>query len=456
MTVDRCAAVFPSDANLPCNLQYVAGSRGKEENHFLFGCKSEEERHVDHMLTGAEEDPREIARTRMLDALLTHTEVMTATETMEQEYKDRYDLKRLLREHDYAAGLIAGPHLLAMLGKSHDKRTVDKIKRSPSFEWLRGVWSRAYMTDAKRATAIISQSLEKKPRKLTVEKAEQAAIRAARGMMPEAGTETGDAFTLDMDAKTDMVEMVRRMMDETGIPYREEPALDSGRGRFTMDERYTPAVQAMLDAHMQSRDDIDQSMFPEWEFLRKTARGIINDDPDLKKKNRPVEPDWAATIAGRLNAGLLDRANGSVHDNWIGGILPPIRSRKHDAVLDVVRQNERIIETKIGSLEQEARHSGQAWVGRVLAAAGDSDKHLLRDVAVYRAMWGVEDADSPLGERPPAESGRQEQHWANLNGRINHTFTTVKATKTQRMQHTSRYRTGRTWNRRHWKPVTKG
>lgn len=27
-------------------------------------------------------------------------------------------------------------------------------------------------------------------------------------MMPEAGTETGDAFTLDMDAKTDMVEMV--------------------------------------------------------------------------------------------------------------------------------------------------------------------------------------------------------------------------------------------------------
>lgn len=83
------------------------------------------------------------------------------------------------------------------------------------------------MTDAKRATAIISQSLEKKPRKLTVEKAEQAAIRAARGMMPEAGTETGDAFTLDMDAKTDMVEMVRRMMDETGIPYREEPALDS-------------------------------------------------------------------------------------------------------------------------------------------------------------------------------------------------------------------------------------
>ena len=434
MTVDRCAAVFPSNENMACNLQYVAGSRGKEENHFLFGCKSEEDRHIDHMLTGAEEDPKKIAMSRMLDSLLTHTEIMTATETMEQEYKDRYDLKRLIREHDYAAGLIAGPHLLAMLGKSHDARTVDKIKRSPSFEWLRGVWSRAYMTDAKQATAIISQGLEKKPRKLTVEKAERAAIHAARGMMPAADTETGVMFTLGMDATADTIETVRHMMDETGIPYQEEPSLDSGRSRFILDGQYTPAVKAMLDAHIQSRDDLDQSMFPEWEALRKTARDTINQNPDLKKKNRPVEPDWAATIAGRLNAGLLDRANGSVHDNWVGGILPPIRSHKHDAALDLVRQNERLIETKISSLEQDARSSSQAWVGQVLAAAGDTDKHLLRDVAVYRAMWGVEDADSPLGERPPAESGKQEQHWANLNGRINHTFTTVKTTKQQRMQ----------------------
>ena len=351
MTVDRCAALFPSDSNSACNLQYVAGTRGKEENHFLFGCKSEEDRHIDHMLTGAEEDPRKIAMSRMLDSLLTHTETMTATETMEQEYKDRYDLKRLLREHDYAAG-----------------------------------------------------------------------------------TETGGTFTLDMDAPSDMIETVRHMMDETGIPYHEEPSLDPGRSRFSMDERYTPAVKAMLDAHIQARDDIDQSMFPEWEALRKTARGIINDDPDLKKKNRPVEPDWAATIAGRLNANLLDRVNGSVHDDWVGGILPPIRSHKHDAALDLVRQNERLIETRIDSLEQEARRTKQAWVGQVLAAAGDSDKRLLRDVVVYRAMWSVEDVDNPLGERPPAESGRQEQHWVNLNGRINHTFTTVKATKTQRIQ----------------------
>lgn len=254
------------------------------------------------------------------------------------------------------------------------------------------------MTDPKRATAIISQSLEKKPRRLTAEKAEHAAIHAARGMMLAAGTETGGTFTLDMDAPSDMIETVRHMMDETGIPYHEEPSLDPGRSRFSMDERYTPAVKAMLDAHIQARDDIDQSMFPEWEALRKTARGIINDDPDLKKKNRPVEPDWAATIAGRLNANLLDRVNGSVHDDWVGGILPPIRSHKHDAALDLVRQNERLIETRIDSLEQEARRTKQAWVGQVLAAAGDSDKRLLRDVVVYRAMWSVEDADNPLGE----------------------------------------------------------
>lgn len=425
MTVDRCAALFPSDSNSACNLQYVAGTRGKEENHFLFGCKPEDERHTDHMLTGAEEDPKQIAVTRMLNSLLTHAEPLTATETAEQEYKDRYDLKRLLREHDYAAGLIAGPHLLAMLGKAHDAKTVDKIKRSPSFEWLRGVWSRAYMTDAKRATAIISQSLDKKPRRLTAEKAEQVAIRVARDMMPGPDTESGKTFTLDMDADPGVTETLRRMMEETDIPYQETPSLDGARSRFSVDERHTPALKAMLDAYMQTRDDLDQSDFPEWETLRRIARETIQNDPDLKRKNRPVEPDWAATIAGRLNAGLLDRTNGVVHDDWVGGILPPIRSRKHDAALDMVRQNERLIETKAGMLEQEARQSNQPWMRRVLNS-WNGDGHLLRDVAVYRAMWGVADPDSPLGERPPAESGRQEQHWANLNGRINHTSTTVK------------------------------
>lgn len=43
-------------------------------------------------------------------------------------------------------------------------------------------------------------------------------------MMPAAGTETGGTFTLDMDAPSDMIETVRHMMDETGIPYHEEPS----------------------------------------------------------------------------------------------------------------------------------------------------------------------------------------------------------------------------------------
>lgn len=424
MTVDRCAAMFPSNANPPCNLQYVAGTRGKEENHFLFGCKDEEARHVDHLLTGAQEDPREIALSRMLDALLTRTDTLTAVETGEREHRDRYDLRRLLREHDYAAGLISGPHLLAMLGRSHDKATVDRIKRSPSFEWLRGVWSRAYMTDARRAMAIIGQDLPARPRKLTSEKSGRAAVRAARALMPDPGTETGETFTLTVDAAADAKEELMRMMGETGIPFRRVSGTEGPDG-FTVDERYTPALEALLAARMQTGDGIDQSMFPALPALRDIARRTIGRDPDMARKAMPLEPDWAATIAGRLNAGLLDRANGSVHDDWVGGVVPPIRASKHSAALDMVRQNERLIERKAGLLEQEARQCGQAWVERV-ADASRSDPHLLRDVAVYRAMWTVDDPDLPLGERPPAGGGRREQHWANLNGRINHTDTTVR------------------------------
>ncbi len=426
MTVDRCAAMFPSNANPPCNLQYVAGTRGKEENHFLFGCKSEEARHVDHLLTGAQEDPREIALSRMLDALLTRTDTLTAVETSERERMNRHDLRRLLREHDYAAGLISGPHLLAMLSRSHDAATVAKIKHSPSFEWLRGVWSRAYMTDARRAMAIISQDLPERSRKLTSEKSGQVAVRAARALMPEARTETGDTFTLFMDADDDAEETLMRMMGETGIPFRRVFATKEWPDGFTMDERYTPALKALLDARMQTGDGLDQSMFPGWPALRDIARRTIERDPDMARKAKPLEPDWAATIAGRLNAGLLDRANGSVHDDWIGGVVPPIRASKRSAALDMVRQNERLIERKTLTLEQEARQCGQAWVERA-SDASRNDPHLLRDIAVYRAMWTVDDPDLPLGDRPPTAGGRQEQHWANLNGRINHTATTVTA-----------------------------
>ena len=145
-------------------------------------------------------------------------------------------------------------------------------------------------------------------------------------MMPAAGMETGGTFTLDMDAPSDMIETVRHMMDETGIPYHEEPSLDPGRSRFSMDERYTPASRPCLTRIYRPGTISTSPCSPNGNVAQNRTR-IINDDPDLKKKTRPVEPDWAATIAGRLNANLLDRVNGSVHDDWVGGILPPIRSR---------------------------------------------------------------------------------------------------------------------------------
>ena len=428
MTVDRCAALFPANANIRCNLQYVAGTRGKEENHFLFGCKPKDERLVDHLLSGAEEDPHEIALSRMKTALLAQPENLTATETAEREWKDRYDLKRLLREHDYAAGLIAGPHLLAVLGKSHDARTVEKIKRSPSFEWLRGVWSRAYMTDPKRAVAIIGRPLEsKRKRTLPEEKARKLACRAAGELTPE--KDSPKTFALDMEAPAETIETFRGMLRQTGIPFDEAGTLDDGRSRFIVSESRTPAIKAMIDAYAQARDDMDQSMFPGWGGLRSTAGRIIGDEAGLEKKSKPVEPDWAATIAGRLNAGLLDRINGTVRKEWVGGVIPPIRSSRDTATLDLVRQNERLIEGRIEELVKEARMEAAPWT-RAVAAEERTDPDLFRDIVVYRAMWGVEDADDPLGEHP--EDGRREQHWANLNGRINHTSGVVRPPKPAR------------------------
>lgn len=424
MTVDRCVAVFPSGEPDPtCNLQYVAGSRGKEENHFLYGCKTKEERETDHALSGAEEDPRKLAIARMKASLLRHPEAFTATETREQENADRYDLKRLIREHDYAAGQIAGPHLLAMLSKSHDPRTVEKIERSPSFEWLRGVWSRAYMTDARRATAIIGQALNPREREYTADKARKIACRAAKSMLPEdtetEQTEHRTTFTFTVDADEGSVRLVKDMMKETGIPFQEEAAMDGTAARLTVDDMHTPAVKALLDAHMQLREDIDQSMFPEWAALRAIANRVVKDN-HMERDNRPTEPDWAANVAGRLNAELLDRVNGSVHEDWVGGVLPPIRASKHGAKLDLVRQNEQLIERRTRQLETDARNAAQPWT-RAIANRTDKDASLLRDVAVYRAMWGVDDPDTPLGEKPGTGNRKQEQHWANLNGRINRT-----------------------------------
>lgn len=306
MTVDRCAALFPSGSDVPCNLQYVAATRGREENHLLYACPDKDSRELDHRLTGAQTDPERIAEARMLAAMLSHSDTLTATETRERETRERMDLNRLIREHDHAAGLIAGPHLKAKLAERHDPGSVRAIADSPSFEWLRGTWSRAWMTDPKRALAIIG-----------------------RPIRPERAGKTGEAGT--------------------------------GReGR---------------------------------------------------------EPDLAALLAARLNTGLLDRVNGVVHADWAGGMVPPIRSDAHTAALDLARQNERLIELRTRELERQTRQAGPAWLGQVTNREAD-DPDLLRDVAAYRAMWSVDDPETPLGQQPAAP-GRRAQHWANLDARLN-------------------------------------
>lgn len=423
MTVDRCAVLFPSDANTPCNLQYVAGSRGKEENHFYYACPDEEQRKVRHQLSGVETDPKAIAMSRMKASLLNHPDAATATETLERERTDRMDLKRLMREHDYAAGLISGPHLNAMLARRHDPKTVDKITRSPSYEWLRGVWSRAYMTDAKRALAIIGQPLDPdrlKGRRLDRDRLVGKIARTARVLHSDRMDDTTYRIDMDVSRDSEQARYVTEILERSDISYVLADTLDGKAITIDVDHSCIPAVKTILDGLCQTVKGFDQSLFPQWRELRREEGRILKENPGMRRQSRPVEPDWAATIAGRLNAGLLDRVNGTVHEEWCAGVIPRIRASRHGSELDIVRQNERLIELKVDELVRDAQASNQPWTGRIFEASAD-DPTLFRDVVVYRAMWQVDEEDDPLGERPPASSGRQEQHWANLDGRINHT-----------------------------------
>lgn len=399
MTVDRCAVLFPSDANTPCNLQYVAGSRGKEENHFYYACPDEEQRKIRHQLSGVETDPKAIAMSRMKASLLNHPDAATATETLERERTDRMDLKRLMREHDYAAGLISGPHLNAMLARRHDPKTVDKITRSPSYEWLRGVWSRAYMTDAKRALAIIGQSLDPdrlKGRRPDRDQLVGKIVRTARVLHPDRMDDTTYRIDMDVSRDSEQARYVTEILERSDIPYALSDALDGKAITIDVDRSCIPAVKTILDGLCQTVKGFDQSLFPQWRELRREEGRILKENPDMRRQSRPVEPDWAATIAGRLNAGLLDRVNGAVHEEWCAGVIPRIRASRHGSELDIVRQNERLIELKVGELVRDAQASNQPWTGRILEASAD-DPTLFRDVVVYRAMWQVDEEDDPLG-----------------------------------------------------------
>ncbi len=417
MTVDRCAALFPSQGgDVPRNLQYVAGTRGREENHFYYACPDEETRRSDELRYGINPDPKTIAMRRMMKSLYTQPDNLTALETRDKEIADRMDLQRLLREHDYAAGQIAGNHLKAMLHKHHDDKTVDKIERSPSFEWLRGVWSRAYMTDPKRAVVIINRSLDAntlKGRTMSIEEAQQSAIRQAGKLMPEQSA--GQPFTLTMQADEQASQLVNDTLEGLNIALQAETGID-GTSRFTFDKAYAPAVKALCDSLTQNIKDFDQSLFNDWQQLRHETHKQLNANPELARQVKPGEPDWAAAIAGRLNAGLLDKVNGSVHPDWIGGIVPPIRTRKHPDELNIIRQNEQLIEQQVARLVEQQTNSPQPWMTTINSQETDPD--LLRDIIVYRTMWDVSDPDQALGEKPSKTNSKQAQHWANLDGRL--------------------------------------
>jgi len=168
---------------------------------------------------------------------------------------------------------------------------------------------------------------------------------------------------------------------------------------------------------------------PNWEWLRalwsrawmtdpKRAMAIVSRDISPKDEHGNRQ-DPAAVMAGRLSSGLLDRLNGAVRDDWTAGIIPPIKASRNTAALDLVRQNELLITQRADALARQAATGEQPWSRTVMETARKhGDHNLLRDVAIYRDMWHIDDPDQPIGQRPPGRSGRQEQHWCNLDARI--------------------------------------
>lgn len=422
MTVDRCAVVVSSTARTMCELLYVALTRGREENHAYWACKSLEERRTDHDLYGTDTDPAKLARTRMLTALTTHADTRTATETMHDEQEERHSLPRLIRERQYLGGYIAQDHLLDSLRRHHNNGEMRMIQTSPSFEWLRATWSRAYMTDPKRALAILSRPIN--PRRLsaghpTMEQATPYAIRTARKHMPRPGTpDKGEtmihvhADRLDPKAKA-MGDRLARL----GVPHDIGEPDVKGMVAIRFDKTYAPAVDALIGTYIDNKA-MSQTAIPDWKEFDRTTKHE-NGRPIGTPRVPAGRVDYAAVIAGRLNNGMLDRVNGVIHDQWTAGVIPPIRSSTHPHALDLIRQSDRLIEREAERLTGQARASTQPWAIQARQVADiRNDPTLLRDIAVYRAMWGVTDRTQPIGQRPPTSSGRQEQHWCNIDARL--------------------------------------
>lgn len=422
MTVDKCAVVIPSNARTPLNLLYVAATRGREENHLFYACKNEEDRRLDHELYGTETDPHLIARERMLNTLLTHPDNRTATETLHDENADRYGIKRLIDEHAFAGGLIAGPHLIAQLRRNHNNGEIRMIETSPSYEWLRATWARAYMTDHRRALAIINRPIKPKELKANHPSLEQTtpyALRTARKHMPEpaAADQGKTGITIKTGDKGQRASIVSDQLDRLGIPHTSERNDTGETTRIIFDRKYAPAADALIATHINNKT-ISATAITDWkEFDQKTR--LEYGKPIGTPKAPKGHVDYAAVLAGRLSAGLLDRTNGVVRDDWIAGIIPPIKASKRTATLDIVKQNEHLIEQAAKRLTTQAERNDQPWAVEARRIQQErNDPNLMRDIAVYRGMWNIQDQEHPIGERPAGGSGRQEQHWCNIQARL--------------------------------------
>lgn len=130
-----------------------------------------------------------------------------------------------------------------------------------------------------------------------------------------------------------------------------------------------------------------------------------------------AETNPAAILAGKLDTVILDRRNGSVRDDWAAGIIPRIRARDKNASWQLAKQNETLLDQTADRLAHELDARNPDWAPRVRELTRN-DTNLMRDIAVYRALWDVTDPDTPLGDRPAPNTGRQEQHWVNLASRL--------------------------------------
>lgn len=423
-TVDRAAGVISSVESLPTNLLYVMATRGRDENHLYIASASDADIHKDWQLREKSQERRQLCMNKMSDILMNLPDNLTASETRDQLVEDSLNITTLIKERDYAAGLIAGPHLYAILAKAHGHRFAAQVEHSPGWEQLRAVWSRAWTADRHQARNIAGWQIPAghQPPTVTTLDPSQAAIvstRQATSLIPEHLDNPQDTVsfrftTVDWDPQADIIadNLTRMSITHTTRP------VGTNEQEFTIAREHAPAVKAFIDLYATHVNGFDHTRFPDYDTLEHAANTINSKQSDTERDRRAnLTQDKAAIIAARLNARILDRQQGAVRDDWIAGILPPITRSKNRHALSIVHQADQLLEHSAQHLEQEARNSTQHWARHVIEREGH-DSTLLRDIAIYRNLWGIDDTNNPIGARPPANTARQEQHWTNLHHRL--------------------------------------